>query len=228
MSDFSGDIIVPDSWEPVIGYRTFNVRPSDPWLHSTGISFESYWTPDVNTARCMAHMMLLLSPEEMPDPEHVAPDPECRCGFYALKSPELLMDHFGVESWTGSMDSIWAKVCFWGTVIEGSTGYRAQYAKVVEVLALPNNMALAMRVAQVYSVDVSLELLTSYAWFVGGPAHGRVLPASKVRGAWTYVFPVLEVHGMRHPKDTRPITMGQALYQRDGRAQMWRFRGYQR
>lgn len=55
--------------------------------------------------------------------KHDAPDPNCSCGFYALKSvgDEELSFQPGEDVCLGS-------VYLWGRVIECQNGYRAQYA----------------------------------------------------------------------------------------------------
>lgn len=61
---------------------------------------------------------------------HQAPQPGCRCGWYALKKAERVRrgdyDGYGWRRRNGAL----AKVRLWGTVQEGRGGYRAQYQRV--------------------------------------------------------------------------------------------------
>lgn len=53
--------------------------------------------------------------------DHLAPDPACKCGFYAHKSKEENLFEFG------RLQSAFGKVALWGRVVECGNGYRAQF-----------------------------------------------------------------------------------------------------
>ena len=68
-------------------------------------------------------------------PPHIAPDPNCSCGVYALKSKEnFAPTSSGVPriDFRGRalvhIENVLGEVYLWGRVIEAGGGYRAQYA----------------------------------------------------------------------------------------------------
>lgn len=54
--------------------------------------------------------------------KHVAPEPDCQCGFYAFPDMESLFRNFNYTS-----GYVYARVALWGKVQVHQTGYRAQY-----------------------------------------------------------------------------------------------------
>jgi len=87
--------------------------------------------------------------------EHESPDPACRCGIYAVKrldwveEPLLLLladrlrDHAGCarrRPASGRPHENWlvvGSVSLWGKIVEGTWGYRAQYAYPEQLWLLP-------------------------------------------------------------------------------------------
>ncbi|MGW8180748.1 MAG: hypothetical protein ACWGQW_18605, partial [bacterium] len=55
--------------------------------------------------------------------EHLAPVPDCRCGFYTFKEKQQLANEYGHQQ-------VYAEVWLWGRVVEHKKGYRAQYMYV--------------------------------------------------------------------------------------------------
>lgn len=73
---------------------------------------------------CMGTVMMPYEANESFCPhgaDHISPDENCSCGFYAFKSKEEL-----ANQGYGSQDVI-AEVYLWGKVIECVNGYRAQF-----------------------------------------------------------------------------------------------------
>lgn len=56
--------------------------------------------------------------------DHAAPDSGCRCGIYAFRNSDDLMDQVEERGDPGVLGT----VALWGKVVVGTRGYRAQYA----------------------------------------------------------------------------------------------------
>ncbi len=62
---------------------------------------------------------------------HEAPDPQCRCGYYAYyELPE--------EPDMPAPEAVWGAVVAWGRIVECERGFRAQYARPVAMLDVRN------------------------------------------------------------------------------------------
>jgi DNA-binding CsgD family transcriptional regulator len=123
---------IPDYIAPIVGYRCWQ------WDGSRLLSLNGQrWSPGSPlAARCHhSHSYPLAGrlwrtgrlPSNFqqgfkPGPRQ-APLADCTCGIYALKTGEQLGE-FGEAHWRG----ISGEVYLWGTIIEHSHGYRAQYA----------------------------------------------------------------------------------------------------
>ena len=74
------------------------------------------------------------------DGDHTAPDPKCKCGFYAVDTLPRLLEVY--ETWSRLFSrleierypAVLGKVKMWGKVIPGERGWRAQYAYPAELL----------------------------------------------------------------------------------------------
>lgn len=150
--------------EPIIGYRAWKVgRPSPDSMrdflrlladaHDAGaenpyrwaleqtertlllsLNPSFAWLPDVSEARCNVH-------------GHAAPDLQCECGFWALRSDEELVPIFDGPYY---QPDAWGTVKIWGRFCEFTKGYRAQFAYPHEVTLLKRDEALAHLLAETY------------------------------------------------------------------------------
>jgi hypothetical protein len=147
----------PDAIEPAIGYRawSFAMKGRSAWLFSIAAprdiaESESDWDGAASgwvaascrlahgyaskratdACVCEARAELGLHPLWcVVCGPHPAPQEECSCGFYAMK--ELS----SVEPW-GGPHTILGRVELAGKVIEHEAGYRAQYARVTELIPI--------------------------------------------------------------------------------------------
>lgn len=107
MSGFSG-------FEPQVGeiraVRTFRLGPGGELYP---LFSERPWKPDANMATCRVSR----------DAEHVSPDPDCTCGFYAYADEQAAGEYPFARY-------LLAVVACWGRVIAGTRGVRVQYARV--------------------------------------------------------------------------------------------------
>lgn len=93
--------------------------------------------------------------------KHVAPSIRCTCGIYATKSIELLFHELPFRKAT----DVIGQVSLWGRVIEGSRGYRAEFAypRALWVSPSPKNMYGAMNYKGLrFSVEQVMQDLGRY------------------------------------------------------------------
>ena len=118
--------------EPFVGWRRWSVAPHpsardqfDPVL--TGVVVPTLWEEPEMQASCSPYQRW---PLWGPVPAaHPAPDLDCRCGIYAMKSPEG-------TNWAEV--GVWAEgpVRLWGRVLQGTKGYRADRARILGPLVV--------------------------------------------------------------------------------------------
>lgn len=123
---------IPDFISPFVAYRAWHWDPDGTVKSLNG----AVWTPkQAHVAKCRRTPFDLQRFGQM---EHVAPAKGCRCGIYAGKNLEHLIEiryaSYGVH---GEVDP-------WGTVEECDLGYRAQYAYPKFFVIPPNMLRLNM------------------------------------------------------------------------------------
>ncbi len=124
--------MAPDYFRPVVGWRTWLVvaTPVGPRLRS--IVFGTDWPlGEALPARCE---FALRRPWTRPwhrVPVHEAPSDDCDCGIWAAKDIAYAMSFFHLyDDLLGqrSLHRVVGSVCLWGSVVEGSLGWRATRA----------------------------------------------------------------------------------------------------
>ena len=167
---------VPDYFEPTIGWRAWLVVETKDGLRLQSVLYPTLWSPrreEVAVCRPGDDATGALAP-------HEAPHPDCRCGIYASKAPELatpyVHTHGGGSS--GSLLRIVGKVSLWGTVIEGAQGYRASRA-YPERLYIPVDRIQGNR--RVAPAVIAFELMSAYGVEVEPAAFPRNGDAPIVR-----------------------------------------------
>ena len=121
------------------------------------------------------------------DKPHRAPAAECRCGFYAFKDVEqtrrllleLLLDElreYATDTAYASRQEAWlvgGRVALWGRIIEGTLGYRAEFAYPAELWVLPP--AVFGRAGPVVAAELAADLIRAlrsrYGVQVGYAGH---------------------------------------------------------
>jgi hypothetical protein len=180
----------PDGISPVVGYRVYEVDRRSGELFSLRERFR--WIPRGRTeARCRGRHGSETIPYE-----------SCSCGLYAVKDLAAL-EQLEPFLWVVLPESssklelprelengpLVARVLLWGKVIEAEDGYRAQYGCVDEVLPRSWQVTLAAKVAKVYGVSASEELVSLLpAVLRGGPMEGFHMPF--VAGSEPDVIPI--------------------------------------
>jgi hypothetical protein len=137
----------PDGIGPLAGYRLWKVHEEGDEPVFSSLSFESRdWVGASHgwvSSACSGVSEFWVSPEgelEWPDP-HQAPGETCTCGFYAMKelTPELrLWASFPIgDASPGSAERfVLGRVELAGKVIEHEFGYRAERARIVELIPI--------------------------------------------------------------------------------------------
>ncbi len=171
----SDDPPVPDLITPIEAYRCWRITPGS--LTLVALNEELPWARRRWTvARCHALRFKTRFgsvPELDPDPLPHATSPEetCTCGLYASKTLDKAVEMAwatslpirvpageDVETWSESLvmkTSLVGRVHLAGKVIEHDRGYRAQYARVVELLPFPGQEPTAERIGRAYGAAVT-------------------------------------------------------------------------
>jgi hypothetical protein len=95
---------------------------------------------------------------------HPAPLAWCFCGLHAMKSLSYLCSRSGVAFdliVTSRFGILMGTVELAGKVIEYGYGYRAQFARLVEIAPAPGQEELAQLAASIYGVPVSTVLVAA-------------------------------------------------------------------
>jgi hypothetical protein len=149
----------PDAIEPIVAYRVWLVDPSG---RLTSPVKDGPWpSSGWKLARCLVA-------------SHDAPFEGCTCGLYALKDQDAFSGLYWVLAYVPSAVMIRAdagtakvqrpgmvagKVQLAGKVIEHDHGYRAERARLAEVLPFFANRSLSESVAERYGVPLGPEQL---------------------------------------------------------------------
>jgi hypothetical protein len=126
---------VPDGIGPIIGYRAWRYRIEPQRLYPlTSVPAWAIWNPSHRTGRtwkgASSDWVTASCRTHGREPMHVAPAEGCSCGFYAFR--ELASS---VRT-SLSSDVVLGRVELAGKVIEHDWGFRAQRARIVELIPL--------------------------------------------------------------------------------------------
>lgn len=143
----AGELVVPDLMEPVEGWRSWCLRTEwgMPVLESV-TQQGHFWQPRaVMEAECLKGR------------EHPTPSIKCSCGLYAAKTLEHLLgmhysDYDGEQRF-----HVIGRVKFWGTVIEGTQGWRATFGYPDELFVPYEAWKYAEDLTETYGVKVGLK-----------------------------------------------------------------------
>ncbi|MGH9000692.1 MAG: hypothetical protein ACRDY7_15035 [Acidimicrobiia bacterium] len=114
---------VPDSPVAIKAYRAWSARETDGGLRLRSIWFpdDRVWPPFTRLeAECNACLLRRF--------RHRAPKVGHSCGIYAMKQPDDLFAWALDNTPPGGRPVVVGEVWCWGTVVEGTLGYRAQFA----------------------------------------------------------------------------------------------------
>jgi DNA-binding NarL/FixJ family response regulator len=137
----------PDGIEPLVGYRMWQParRRGRGRLHSLNCSgprwrFHSCPWEGAESSWVVASCTL------RDRPSHVAPAENCSCGFYAMKTLEGLL--WEMLDWMSAEDAkVLGRIELAGKIIEHEHGYRAERARIAELIPVQGTERDVMRLA---------------------------------------------------------------------------------
>ena len=117
---------IPDSIDPVVGWRVWDVVELDGSLRLCSLAFWSIWLPGCEaTATCRRGWVEnpgALAP-------HAAPAERCTCGLYGTRTvAHTLAYSRGVGRRADTVHRVVGRVSLWGRVVEAEAGWRASCA----------------------------------------------------------------------------------------------------
>jgi hypothetical protein len=147
--------------ETVIGWRAWRI-PRQPALDEEGnpepvylrsASYDYFWVP-LERARASCDTCGGTDPND----RETTPGEGCTCGFYTARSlPHLrkMGYHKYNEEYDGDITVV-GKVANWGKVIEGSQGWRAEYAYPLKLYLPYEGYRVGKAISDLYGVPLSL------------------------------------------------------------------------
>jgi hypothetical protein len=189
---------VPDGIAPLAAYRVWCYAMSEgvPHLLSLHDDGRGAWlTREWNRASCL-HWEVT---------DHKAPVEGCHCGFYATKDLETVVG-FGLIPGLGPRGSrplMMGRVLLAGKVIEHDRGYRAERAKVLDVLPAPGQESFAEWLGAQLGVGVGWELIER--WDELSLPHSPTDPPPHAPAglAWPILIPALGTASARRAVPVR-------------------------
>jgi hypothetical protein len=165
----------PDLIEPIVGYRGWRYMASGQWVQLFAVGYvrdhpsaKNEWEGAGSswvTASCVL------------EPTHVVPDEHCSCGFYATKSADDVAP-FGMagdppdflEGGTAT-GTVLGRVLLAGKVIEHAFGYRAERARIAELIPTTADGGITRALASRLALPVGPTLDVS--WLIPGIKKAR-------------------------------------------------------
>jgi hypothetical protein len=130
----------PDLIEPIVGYRAWRYTMSDRAVQLFALGHTRGDDSAKNEWAGAWSLWVTASCGWVVEPTHVVPDEDCTCGFYAMKSADDVAG-FSIESdpadsleGEGATGIVLGRVFLAGKVIEHAFGYRAERARIVELI----------------------------------------------------------------------------------------------
>lgn len=131
----------------------------------TGVGHPVRWETATLTAHCQcdknafnkATSQLRYADRVMFEGMHEAPQPECDCGVWAVKTEEQMLGVLARYSRQKAVAQTFAygRVQMWGRVFEHNLGYRSQYARPVELTVITRDDDLVADLAAFYGCPVT-------------------------------------------------------------------------
>lgn len=148
---------VPDGIGPIVGFRMWSYTLSQVDAHLHPPMMRGDWSTPSPWEGAEARWVMAECAMVDTDPTH-APAEDCRCGFYAMKSLELvpvfdvqMPNEDGVR-----VGTILGRVELAGKIIEHDRGYRAERARIVELIPIEGHEADAERLSWLLCLPLGL------------------------------------------------------------------------
>ena len=126
---------IPDSIEPISAYRAWFYSIEGRTAELYPISGSSKW----NAWEGAGSTWVTASCPRFKSPTHEVPSEGCSCGFYSHKELDLAVDHAGIfhlmtMQGQGPDQVVLGRILLSGKVIEHEWGYRAERARIAELI----------------------------------------------------------------------------------------------
>ena len=126
---------IPDSIEPISAYRAWFYSIDGRTAELLPISGSSKW----NAWEGAGSTWVTASCPRFRSPTHEVPSEGCSCGFYSYKELDLAVDHAGIPhlmtmQGQGPDQVVLGRILLSGKVIEHEWGYRAERARIAELI----------------------------------------------------------------------------------------------
>jgi hypothetical protein len=119
--------LAPDTLEPFVGWRVWDVVELDGRLRLCSLSFWTIWVPGQATGAVCRRALVDLHRSGILD--HPAPHPRCTCGIYATaRASHVLTYARQFRRRADAAHRIAGRVRLWGTVVECEGGWRGELA----------------------------------------------------------------------------------------------------
>ena len=132
----------PDLIEPIVGYRGWRYTTTDRGVDLFAIGRMPDWSLAKSDWEGACSSWVTASCRYVLEPTHVAPDEDCTCGYYAARSADDVA-MFGIAGDPQAADdledegadgTVLGRVLLAGKVIEHAYGYRAERARIAELI----------------------------------------------------------------------------------------------
>jgi hypothetical protein len=141
------DVRVPDSIEPIIGWRAWRIEWVGDELRLMSVTGSVLWPRGWFVATCVRH-------ERSDKHQRNIPVETCSCGIYAARDRSHLL-RMGYNHYVDLDDpTILGQVALAGKVIVGTKGYRASHARPVCLYVPHSKWRLAKPLYDVYEVPI--------------------------------------------------------------------------
>jgi hypothetical protein len=153
---------VPDYVEPVEAWRVWRVVMRDHRVVLQSLFAGAIWEPATPlVASCTAGHRSRWAPWRKRANDHAAPDLDCRCGVYGVRSVAAARSYLETPPLLCRDDRVIGRVALWGDVVEGPSGWRASHAYPVE-LYVPSPVVAVSGLRRRAYVDEILLALEAY------------------------------------------------------------------
>jgi hypothetical protein len=120
---------IPDFAEPLEGWRVWRVTRLEGSVVLRSLFSGAIWEPEVPfVASCAGGHRPFWAPWRKRPDDHPAPELECRCGIYGVRSVAAARSYLELPPLLFPADRVIGRVALWGDVVEGPAGWRSSHA----------------------------------------------------------------------------------------------------
>jgi hypothetical protein len=165
---------IPDFAEPVEAWRVWRVALREGGVVLQSLFAGAVWEPYVPfVAVCPGARRPSWAPWRTKPAEHTAPELDCRCGVYGVRSVVAARSYLELPPLLFRNDRVLGRVALWGDVVEGPSGWRASHAYPLD-LVVPASLVSRRGVRRRAHADVMLSALEGYGVPVEVVARGAL------------------------------------------------------